>query len=143
VALSGRNINAPKFKSPGGLADYKLDSQYRAGLAIRPFNPWVIALDLDLTENPTSLDNYDSRQLALGTEINLLNKKRFNIPLRAGIMKNLAQSDEDLMFTAGIGFMTAYFNLELAGAFSAGTDNVDGNKVPGQAGAALSLSLLF
>lgn len=142
VGLVAKNINGPRFSTTTD-SDYKLDPQIRMGVALQPSKFWLIAADLDLTENNTLLKNYDSRQFALGTEINLVNKKRFNLPLRAGIMKNLASSDDELMFTAGLGFMMAVLNIELAGAMSTGSETVDGTKVPKQAAAALSVSLHF
>lgn len=142
VGLVAKNINAPKFKKVDG-GEYTLDPQIRMGVAVRIFNPWIIAADIDLTNNSTVLDGYNSRQFALGTEINLVNSPKFNLPLRAGIMKNLANSDDDLMFTAGLGLMFLHFNLELAGAISTGTETVDGDKIPKQASAGLNLSFVF
>ncbi|MBO4675002.1 MAG: hypothetical protein J5601_02815, partial [Elusimicrobiaceae bacterium] len=89
------------------------------------------------------LDTIKSRQLALGLEMNLVNGKKFNIPLRFGYNKNVAESNMSPFYTAGIGFNMMHFYIELAGAMSTDSTKIDGNDIPNSAAASLTLGFLF
>jgi len=141
VGLTIRNINSPSFDGPNG--KYKLDRQARFGVALSPFNWWHWALDIDLTKNSTPVDGFYSRQLSFGTEINIINRKSFNLPLRLGMMKNIAESDSKTIYTAGIGLTFAYIHFETAVGISSGKQYIDGNKYPEKAQAVASLGILF
>ena len=157
VGLTAKNLNNPKFDRPDvptefvgtAIADhwntdkYELKPQVRAGVAVNPIKDITVAADLDLTENDTLLSDIDSRQLALGMEINLFNRPTFHIPLRVGYNKNLAESDMSDFFTAGIGLNMMHFYIELAGAISNNTTKVDGKDIPNSAAASLSIGFLF
>lgn len=156
IGLTARNINSPKFDRPGlpqGIpdaiaqswqtGDYKLKPQIRAGIAIEPLRTLVLAADLDLTENETAIANFKSRQLAIGAEWDFAKGKTFSLPLRAGINKNLAESDSSMYYTLGLGFKIARFQMELAGAISSETAEVEGADVPASAGASFSLGFVF
>lgn len=156
VGLTARNLNSPKFDRPGlpngtpqAIAqnwlrdDYKLKPQVRAGVAVEPLAALIIAADLDLTENETAVDGYKSRQFALGAEFDLARGKSFGVPIRAGINKNLAEADSSMYYTLGLGLRLARFQLELAGAISSETADVDGNDIPASAGASLSMGFIF
>lgn len=142
VGLTIRNINSPKFDAPYG-GEYQLDRQVRMGIALSPFNWWHFAFDMDLTENDTLVDGFKSRQIAFGTEINILNKKSFNLPLRLGIMKNIAESDSSTMYTAGLGLTFAYIHFEVAAGISSDTTNIDGDDYPEKGQVVASLGILF
>jgi hypothetical protein len=142
LGIVGRNLNSPKFDTLSG-ADYTLDRQVRLGLALNPLNFWTLAADVDLTENDTAVSGFKSRQLALGTEINLINRKAFNIPLRAGIMKNLAESDSKLAYTLGTGLNLLYMHLDVSGVISSEKTEFDGEEYPTRAALAVSFGLLF
>jgi|YNPMSStandDraft_1061717.scaffolds.fasta_scaffold00807_14 hypothetical protein len=141
VGLTIRNINSPSFDGPNG--KYKLDRQARFGVALSPFNWWHWALDIDLTKNSTPVDGFYSRQLSFGTEINIINRKSFNLPLRLGMMKNIAESDSKTIYTAGIGITFAYIHFETAVGISSGKQYIDGDKYPEKAQAVASLGILF
>jgi hypothetical protein len=156
AGVTAKNINRPRFERPSVPAGadpavardwesgkYALDPQVRAGIAINPFKFMTLAADLDLTENTTLARNFESRQLAVGLEFNVVNKPKFNLPLRFGINKNIANSEAAAYYTAGLGFNMLHFHLELAGAMSGEKTTVDGNTVPAAAGASLMLGLLF
>jgi F plasmid transfer operon, TraF, protein len=148
IGLVAKNINAPTFEQPDlaktyGEGDNRLDAQIRLGAAINPTHFWTIAMDVDVTNNDTPLEGYKSRQLALGTEINVINKPAFNIPLRAGIRKNLAQDSSKYTLTAGTGLNLVHLHIDVAGAISPSTVNVDGSDIPSNFGAAISVGLLF
>lgn len=142
VGIVGRNLNSPKFDTRSG-ADYTLDRQVRLGLAFNPLNFWTLAADVDLTENDTPVSGFKSRQVALGTEINVINRKAFNIPLRAGIMKNLAESDSELAYTLGTGLNLLYMHFDVSGVISSEKTEFDGTEYPNRAALAVSFGLLF
>ncbi len=144
VGLVIRNINSPKFDEPllvGG--KYTLDRQARLGFAIQPAHFWNVAMDLDVTKNKTAVDGFDSRQLALGTEINVVNKKYFNIPLRAGLMKNVAEKGSKMAYTLGTGLNLLYMHFDVAGAISSDKTTLDNKSIPTRATVSASFGLLF
>ena len=156
IGLTARNINGPKFDRPAAPAGtdpaviaqwnsnkYQLKPQVRAGVSANPFKWMTLAADIDLTENDTLLDSIKSRQLALGMEINIVNSQKFNMPLRIGYNKNLAESSLAPFYTAGIGFDMLHFFIELAAAVSTETTELDGNKIPSSAAASLTFGFLF
>lgn len=156
VGVTARNINGPKFDRPDmpvgtdtaiaakwNSDKYQLKPQIRAGVSVNPKNWMTLAADIDVTENDTLLDGIKSRQLAVGVEFNLVNGSKFNMPLRLGYNKNLAETSLCPFYTAGIGFNMLHFFVELAGAVSTKTSKVDGNTIPNSAAASLTLGFLF
>jgi len=155
LGIVARNINNPKFDQPqiaidnGEASKYPLNSQVRAGLAITPANFWNIAADFDLTKNLTPLPGYASRMVGIGTEINVFNRSWINIPLRAGLMKNIADSNSKLSYTAGFGANFLHCMLDVGGSISSKTteiksgDTGTAQKVPENASLAVQLALMF
>lgn len=156
IGITARNINAPKFKRPGlpqnvpaaiaqswNYGDYKLKPQVRAGAALEMFQFLTLAADMDLTENQTNVAGYNSRQMAFGAEIDLTKGKRWGLPVRVGLNKNVAEADSEMYYTAGIGLRVARFWLELAGAMSRHTVDVDGNKIPASAAGSFQFGFVF
>lgn len=154
--LTVRNLNNPKFDRPTAPDDmnpaikknwnnskYELKPQVRAGAAVNPFKFMTLAADIDVTENNTMLSSIKSRQLALGMEINVLNRPTFNIPVRVGYNKDLSAGELAPYYTAGIGFNMAHFYLELAGAMSTKSCKIDDKDIPNSAAASLTLGFLF
>lgn len=142
VGLVMRNINSPSFDTSSG-GDYDLDRQVRLGFALNPTKFWTLAMDLDLTKNKTPVRGFDSRQLCLGTEINLINRKAFNIPLRAGIMSNLAEKDSKMAYTAGTGINLLFMHFDVSAVVSSEKTELDGEAIPTKVGIAASFGLLF
>jgi len=145
-----RNINSPSFAQPaeavydGEPSKYKLSPQIRGGVAVWPFNWWTVSMDIDLTKNSTPLPGYFSRLWGLGNEFNLVNSKWFNLALRCGLMKNLAESSSRIAYTSGFGFTLAHLVIDFGGAMS--TDMVEvtgGTEVPASGAAALTISFDF
>jgi hypothetical protein len=152
LGVIGRNLNSPKFDQPSaatGEQRYRVEPQVRAGLAIYPFKRtfWVIASDIDLTNNITPVPGFASRMWGLGTEINLVNSNLFNLGLRAGITTNLAEENSKVSYTGGVGVKFLHFFVDIAGAVSSQTEEIksgiaDSQKVPQnlQVGVALGLN---
>lgn len=142
VGLVVRNINSPKFDTASG-GHYALDRQARAGFALNPAKFWTLAMDMDLTRNKTEVKGFDSRQLAMGTEINIVNRKYFNIPLRAGLTKNMAEKGSKMAYTFGTGLNLLYMHLDVSGVASTDKTELDHKKYPTKVGLAASFGLLF
>lgn len=146
-----RNINNPKFEQPAagkaaGESDYAHNGQVRGGLAINPFNFnfWTFAMDLDITNNLTPIPGYKSRQLSIGSEINVFNRPWINIPLRVGILKNLSDSSSDMAYTFGFGINLMHFLFDIGGSMSSKKVASDaGDEIPSNLAVATSLALLF
>lgn len=144
VGLVIRNINSPKFDRPDAIGgSYKLERQTRLGFALNPARFWTLALDMDLAKNKTEVAGFDSRQLALGTEINIFNRKAFNIPLRAGMIKNMAEKDSKMAYTLGTGVNLLFMHFDVSGVVSSERTKLDDKDIPTKVGVAASFGLLF
>jgi hypothetical protein len=114
LGLSARRINAPSFPTRGG-SSIVLSPQVRAGGTVYLSSRWLIAADLDLTENESDIvDGFSSRVLALGTEY----RGHFlghSVDLRLGVNRNLATGpNRDIVITAGFGLYLGNFRFDLA-----------------------------
>jgi len=142
VGLVMRNINSPSFDVNGG-GKYDLNRQVRLGFALNPAKFWTLAMDVDMTKNKTPVSGFDSRELSVGTEINVFNRKAFNIPLRAGIISNLAEKSSKMAYTVGTGLNLLFMHFDVSGVVSSEQTELDGKKIPTKLGVAASFGLLF
>jgi len=134
VGLVGRNLNSPSF------AGLKEKAQLRTGLAYQPRPYLLLAADLDLTKNETSLgSSYKSRNIGAGLEVNLFKI----LQLRGGVYKNIEESDIGLVYTAGLGLNLWAVNLDLGASRSKDDTKLDGDSVPEEVRLAFALSTLF
>ena len=154
LGVVARNVNSPSFDQPDAAAAngeqrYRVPAQVRAGLAFYPFKNsfWVIASDVDLTSNITPIPGFSSRMWGLGTELNVGDPAMLGLALRAGVMNNMAEAASKPTLTAGVGLKISHFFLDVAGAVSTGTQEVNSessgiHKVPqnAQVGVALGLN---
>ncbi len=139
-----RNINSPEFDRPGTAGGtYKLDRQARLGLALQPAEFWNLLMDIDVTKNKTVVNGFDSQQFALGTEINIINRKQFNIPLRLGICKNMAESSSKMAYTLGMGVNMCYMHIDIAGAISSDSTTLDDKNIPTKVSVSANCGILF
>jgi hypothetical protein len=153
IGITGRNLTNPKFnQSASAVANgvngkYAINPQVRMGVAISPFHWWNLAADVDLTNNTTPIDGVDSRQLGVGTEFNVFNRSWINIPLRAGISKNLAESGSSTMLSLGGGLNFLHLIIDASGTASPTRINTQTQgkttRIPQELGAAVQISLLF
>lgn len=150
VGVLARNINAPQFKRSAdavndGFDDkYKVDPQYRAGIALWPASWLLFSADYDLNKSDTLVEGYKSQYYGCGAELNLINRPAFNLALRGGIMKNTANSDSKMAYTAGLGINFLHVIIELSGAISSDKVEIqDGKEIPSDAYAALSVGMHF
>lgn len=139
-----RNVNSPSFdmnpRFPGDKDSINEEPQVRAGVAYRPFNALLLAADIDITENDTTISGSStSRIISAGLEGNVLNF----LALRAGIYKNLSNDDIGPVFTAGLGLNLWAVNIDFGAAMSSGSTTIDGNDIPKEVRAEFALSALF
>lgn len=139
-----RNINSPSFDMkprPGESEDsLSEEPQVRAGVAYRPFSALLIAADIDITENDTTVSNSStSRIVSAGVEGNIFNFMQ----LRGGVYKNIANDDIGPVFTAGLGFNLWAVNIDFGAAMSTGSTTIDGKDYPKEVKAEFALSALF
>jgi len=142
VGLVVRNINSPSFDTTNG-PKYDLDRQARIGFALNPAKFWTLALDMDVTKNKTQVKGFDSRELSVGTEINIVNRKAFNIPLRAGLIKNMAEKSSKMAYTAGTGLNLLFMHFDVSALLSSERTTIDDKSIPTKLGVAASFGLLF
>ncbi|MFH1725097.1 MAG: conjugal transfer protein TraF [Elusimicrobiota bacterium] len=151
--LVGRNLNNPKFNQPdaakaaGEFDKFSIHGQARAGFAMSPFKFWHLAADIDVTNNLTYIPGFKSRYLSLGTEINVFNRPWLNIPLRAGIQKNLSDTGSGASYTAGVGLNFLHVMLDIGGMISAKTTRIQSegetDKIPNNAAFSARFAFLF
>jgi len=148
AGLLVRNLNSPKFK--GQIVDtysganigsytYQMKPQVRAGVAWMPTENTAVAADLDLLRNDTLIKGRSSQMINLGAEWDLF---RF-LALRAGMYKDIANSDVGLVYTGGLGVNLWAARLDVGGAISTKKTMIGGKNRPAQAQAAAALNIDF
>ena len=116
----------------------------RAGVAVWPWQWMVLALDYDLTKNSTPIASYKSQMMSMGAEINVINRRAFNLALRGGMLQNVAQSEAKPAITGGIGINMVSFFIDVSGAISSETVEIEDNStIPSSGYAIFSLGLNF
>lgn len=151
-ALTGRNLNSPEFDGYSStkvlengrtvdvdVPDVKVDPQFRAGIALIPTQTLTLGVDMDLTENDTTFNGYDTQNISFGVEWDAFRV----LALRAGAYKNIAEDDIDWVYTAGLGLNLWAARLDLAGAFSSEEEEFDGEDYPSEIRLAAQLSIDF
>ncbi len=144
VGVVGRNINSPKFDMKRLLPDDKDHirerAQIRAGLAYRPVGFILLALDMDITKNNTTVSSgYKSQNIGGGVELDLMRI----LKLRAGAYRNLAESDIGIVYTAGLGLNLWLLNLDIGASVTGSTEKIDDYDIPKEARVEMALSMLF
>lgn len=127
VGLVIKNLNSPSFDiatASGGTEKLKVKPMARAGAAYT-IGKLDLAGDLDVTENDTA-DGRGSRYLGVG--LNYHPTRWFS--LRAGVLRNLADSYHGNIFTTGLGFGLPWIQLDVAAQMSTKRVTVEGNKYP-------------
>lgn len=139
VALSAKNINAPKFKFKENNEDLKIKPQLRLGLSYEFFESLTLAADMDLTNN-TLLQTgavgekvQKSQKMGLGLDFDTT-----FFDVRAGIAKDLRQ-DNGALLSFGLGF--SVFDIGLVA--STKSVSVEGTKIPRYIGVQLGGAFSF
>jgi len=127
----GRYLNSPSFPITGKVAvqqgngdvqistlpvtdEIELKPQYRAGVAWKPLDNLTLSADYDLSKNKSFTERTEDQTVAGGVELTMLNEV---LSLRAGAYKNTANTNANVVYTAGLGLRLAAFRLDLAGAY--------------------------
>ncbi len=139
VGVTGKNLNRPAFdKKPSG--HFVLDPSARAGVAVFPASWLMFAADIDLFRNHNEfLPGYRSQMVGGGVEVDLS-----LVALRAGISKNIAESDEEIVLHAGLALRLWRFSLEAAAMMTPTFDDIgwdDLENVPQRGGVSITLGL--
>ena len=125
VGLVAKNINAPTFDTVEG-GEIKVDPQVRTGVQYKVTDSVEIAGDLDLTTNKTLMNGYDSQMLGGG-----INYHPFlGFAFRAGAMTNLANSNDGLVYTAGLSIGFEKLNLDISAQMASNSGEYDGEDIP-------------
>ncbi len=153
IGITARNINNPKFKTPAaaqaaGMSNkYSIQGNTRVGIAFTPLGFWNIAADADLTKNLTAVEGVKQQNIGAGTEINVFNRSWINIPLRAGLTKNIADGGAKTALTGGFGLNFLHFNVDVGAAVTPGRQQVQSygqnKKLPNDVSISGQFALLF
>lgn len=123
VSLVGRNLNGPEFRwDPATGVEPKLirfDPQFRLGASYTLFHdaglPLTVAVEGDLNKVSSDiLPRYHTQfiRAGLGWEPQF---GPFGFGIRAGALTNIADADQAVTFTAGLGLRLWFFRLDVAG----------------------------
>jgi hypothetical protein len=97
----------------------------RTGIALDLTDYMTFAMDIDLTENDTSISDYKSQYIGGGFNIH---QSWFSI--RMGAMRNMVQDEEGVILTAGLGIGLKWLQLDISGEASTKSGTYDGNDIP-------------
>ncbi|MCH2172701.1 conjugal transfer protein TraF [Myxococcota bacterium] len=115
--LTARNVNSPSFDTvPTQLGnEFELSPQVRTGVAVMPLRNWILAADVDLTENDSlNVPGFRSRLVSVGTEYTIP-ISWFALSLRVGSFANIADNmTNDIALTGGFGLRFGNFGIEFA-----------------------------
>jgi len=135
TGLVCKNLNTPEFDTADG-GELKIDPQVRWGVAYDVLNDnMTLSLDADLTENDTFIRGYKSRFIGGGINYHPTTW----LSLRGGMMKNMSESDDGPILTAGLGLGVKWFQIDLAGQYSTKSGEFDDEEIPQYARAAFSI----
>lgn len=138
VALSAKNINAPKFKFKEN-GDLKIKPQLRLGLSYEFFESLTLAADMDLTNNTLLQTGVAGEKVQKSQKMGLgLDFDTTFFDVRAGIAKDLRQ-DNGALLSFGLGF--SVFDIGLVA--STKSVSVEGTKIPRYIGVQLGGAFSF
>jgi len=124
LGVMAKDINSPKFKTVD--QDYAIDPMYRAGLSYGLFNNKVdMAVDYDLSVNSTAA-GFDSQYLGGGLNFHPSSW----LSIRAGLMQNVADSSDGIIYTGGFGLGLKQLQLDLSVQASGEKGTYDGKSIP-------------
>jgi hypothetical protein len=104
-------------------------------------------MDADLTRNLTSVGGVASQYVGVGTEVNVFNRSWLNIPLRAGLARNMADSGSKTSLTGGFGLNFLHFMVDAAAMVSPSRVQIKSDKetqkIPSNLSVSVQLGALF
>jgi hypothetical protein len=113
IGVVGKDLTKPKFSAQNG-DEFKLEPQFRGGIAVNPYHSLTVSFDSDIVANRTFVPGYKSQIMSLGAEQKLL----WNIlALRIGALKNVQDAKAAIVPTAGIGIRIFAFQFDVGGGY--------------------------
>lgn len=125
VGLVAKNLNSPSFDTAHG-KKLKADLQLRTGLQYNINDSLDVAGDLDLTSNKTLIHGYESQMLGAGVNYHPVTW----FALRGGLMQNIANSNDGVVYTAGLALGPEAFQLDISAQMASNSGRYDGNDIP-------------
>lgn len=126
LGLAAKNINSPEFDFIDGTT-LEFDPQVRAGIAYSfLLNRLIFAMDVDLTSNDSLVSGYEERYIGGGVDFRPVSW----FSIRGGLMKNMEDSGEGTVLTAGLGFGAKWFQFDVAGQYATEEGTYDGDDYP-------------
>ena len=126
IGLVGKNLNTPKFGTASG-GKMEIDPQVRAGFAYDLGGDRIsFALDADLTENETFIPNYNSQFVGGGVNLHPFSWFSF----RVGLMENISESDEGIIYTGGFSIGIKWLQLDVAAEMASKKGEFEGDEIP-------------
>ncbi|MGD2064476.1 MAG: conjugal transfer protein TraF [Nitrospirota bacterium] len=118
AGVLARDVNSPSFDYPrlGGIdrGAFVLDPQVRAGVAWLPWRQLLLAADVDLTRNHSTLPHATSRILSGGLEYTPWGW----LALRLGVIHDLEQDDTGASAGIGVQWRGLTADVAIAGNFN-------------------------
>jgi len=136
IGMVVKNLNSPTFDTMMDGKEITLDPMVRVGVSYMLLDSLEFAADLDLTDNEMIVEGMKSRMFGGG--LGWQPVSWFN--LSGGLMKNLSNSDEGLIYTAGFGLGPETFHLDLAAQITGQQNSYEGTSVPRYADVMISLN---
>jgi len=125
VGLVAKNLNSPSFDTAeGGSID--ADLQVRTGIQYVIRDDLEFAADLDLTSNKTLINGYDSQIIGGGLNYHPLSW----FAIRGGAMQNMANSNDGLVYTAGLSLGVSKLKLDISAQMASKTGEYEGEDIP-------------
>ncbi|MCF8054471.1 MAG: conjugal transfer protein TraF [Deltaproteobacteria bacterium] len=137
LGMVARNINSPTFAGADG-SSIKLKPELAAGVAWIPFSTLTVEANYDITKQERH-GAVTEQFLSLGAEFDIF---RF-LALRAGIANNLAASERDLTYSAGVGFNFWLMRVDFGASMAGGTIAYEGKNYPKNLQLALNVEADF
>ncbi|MCR4318403.1 MAG: conjugal transfer protein TraF [Planctomycetes bacterium] len=163
--IVGKNLNTPSFdfeRTQTTKGSKKVDNvrvrtvelapQIRVGAELHFFRDWfVFTAETDLY--PASSDllpGYDTQMAGAGFEITPIATGWFGLSLRAGVFDNLADKNDDMGISAGIGLQLFFLQLEVGASYTPSDVQIqsddpnrpdDSKDIPQRLGVSVTLSL--
>lgn len=126
LGLVAKNLNTPEFDFIDGTT-LEFDPKVRAGMAYSfLLDRLVFAMDVDLTTNDSLISGYKERYVGGGVDFRPVSW----FSLRGGLMKNMEDSNEGTVLTAGLGFGAKWFQIDIAGQYATEKGYYDGEEFP-------------
>ena len=130
LGVSGRNLNRPVFAWEGPRS-YFIPRQFRAGVNLTPLPGITFAVEGDLHETTTRvIEDYKTQMVGGGIELAPGGAdSALGMALRLGAYQNVAMPDEEIVYTASLGFRFGPIRVDVGGAATKASfdvENADG-----------------